>query len=110
MYLPGQVVWSWDTMEPVVIEDIWDPAGYPKRHTHFIISTGHWFKEQETVKLFVPRSIEHAKTLLSVGIIAPAPGPIHTHCWRCGNWFNNCKAFGCIEGMEERAKVRRIQS
>ena len=103
MYLPGQIIHSFDSGEPICIGDnVWKVEAYPTRHTHYICEA----KRKKSVldqpcpgyEVFTPKSVEQAKTLLSVGIIAPAPAAISTHCWRCGNWHDNCRAFGCLEG------------
>jgi hypothetical protein len=104
MYLPGQIIWSLTDKKPVVIGDnVWDLDSYPSGPTtHFIIHTGEWSKAGDVVKLYVPRTIEQAEALSSVGIITPAPFMIQTHCWRCRNWKTNCKALGCKEGMTKK--------
>lgn len=83
MYEPGQVIFSFDTMQPVKLEgSLWDESVYPKRHTHFIRSTGVYVVvdkyEQKCVKgiiveAFCPQSVEEANELLRKGTISPAP-------------------------------------
>lgn len=87
MYYPNQIVYDKDAKKPFKIgDDVWDKDSYPKRHIHFIKSVDHKF---ETA---LPVTIEEAEDLLAKGIIQPAPQS-DTHCWKCGNWKNNCGAF-----------------
>lgn len=83
MYLPNQIIFSFDTMQPICIGDnVWDITAYPKRHAHFVT---------EGESLFIPKSIEQATRLMRLGVIAPCPTNISTHCPLCQNWYNNCK-------------------
>lgn len=96
MYFPGQVIHSFDVGGPVAIKDVWSVEDYPQRHTHYIIQSKPGPKEE--YKIFTPRSVAEATCLLAVGIISPCPAAILTHCWRCQNWHDNCRSFGCLEG------------
>ena len=94
MYLPGQIVYDLDKKQPVQIgDDVWDVSSYPERHTHFIKGTD----EMKMYEIAFPSTIEEAQDLLGKNLITPAPcSP--SHCWKCGNWKSNCKAFAkCSE-------------
>jgi hypothetical protein len=97
MYLPNQVIYDLTQRKAVTLgSDVWDLESYPDNPTrHFVIHTGQWSRDGDVVKLFVPRSVAQAESLLACGLIAPAPFDGSTHCWRCGNWHNNCRQFGC---------------
>lgn len=91
MYLPRQIVFDLDLRVPVRIPDnVWDSRRMPKRSTHFIkgIDSGY--------ALALPETLVEARRDLARGVIEPAP--IHpARCWRCHNWFENCKAFQCTK-------------
>lgn len=100
MYGPGQIVYDLDKRCPFRIgDDVWDVASYPKRHTHFIKGTNYMNSEKAPGGLFYgsheiacPKTLKEARELMRQGRIFPAPCR-PDHCWDCGNWKTNCRAF-----------------
>jgi hypothetical protein len=88
MYNYGQVIYDLDKQEPFVINDVWNPEDYPKRHTHFIKNTGQFTKEYLFYEIALPKTVEEAKDLLAKNLITPSACP-PTHCYKCQNWLTN---------------------
>lgn len=111
MYYPNQIVYDLDLKVPVRIgSDIWDPASYPKRSTHFIRHTGKFTREHEFYEIYSPKTIEEAERLLLRNRITPAP-IYEDHCWKCCNWVSNCAHFKtCSEWATSLEINRRLDN
>ena len=111
MYLPGQIIWDLDKKVPVCIGDnVWDIKAYPKRNACFIAAWPEMTSKKDDsglflkyVRILIPKSVVEAEELLSKNIIVPSPCDTSTHCWKCGNWNDNCKSFGrCSESRKHK--------
>lgn len=82
MFYNGQIVFSAKLKRPVVA----NTGKPPYKETHFIKEINGKYE------VFLPQSIEEAKTLLSDCVISPAPLP-DSHCPKCFNWKSNHPNF-----------------